>query len=206
MGVKLLFSVVLFLLLFPVQAASLAEGIIYLKGGKRIEYSGDDRIYIPKKNRNVKAFRNAFSKSKQKEVYPIAEIDSIVCWHRRTPAYRRKFIPATDVGWCWVYFRTPHILACVYAGKGYGIDSNGGICIWQRKRIFSSSCVKYYLQKKGETVFYSPGKMKSRTGNAFRERLCYYLSDDAALCGRIRRSDTWRGKTVLMLKEYSPGN
>ena len=203
MRMKLCLCVALLLPLFS-AGADLVEGVIYLKGGKSIEFSGDDRMYIPKKNRDVKAFRNVFTKSKQKEVYPMSEVDSMVCWHPRTPEYRRKFIPAEGVGWCWVYFQAPHMLACVYAGKGYGIATNGGIQVWQRRRWFSHSKVAYYLQKQGDSAYYSAGRLKP--GKAFRERLCRYVADDPALCARIRASNTWCDKTVLMLQEYKIGN
>ena len=94
----------------------------------------------------------------------------------------------------------------VYSGRGYGIASNGGIQVWQRRGVFSRSRVIYYLRKSGDTLYYSPGKMKPRTGNAFRERLCRYVADDAELCRRIRSLDTWRDKTVLMLQEYHIGH
>lgn len=84
--------------------------------------------------------------------------------------------------------------------------SNGGIQVWQRRGVFSRSRVIYYLRKSGDTLYYSPGKMKPRTGNAFRERLCRYVADDAELCRRIRSLDTWRDKTVLMLQEYHIGH
>lgn len=186
------------------QAGPLAEGTVYLKDGRSIEFQGRDRLRIPCKYRNVKGVRDAFAKTKRKEVYPMSEVDSIVCWHSRTPEYRRKFIPAEGVGWCWVYFQAPHILACVYAVKGYDIASNGGIKIWQRQRLFSRSKVAYYLQKEGDAAYYSTGRMKP--GRAFRERLCRYVADDPALCARIRASNTWCDKTVLMLQEYKIGN
>ena len=87
-----------------------------------------------------------------------------------------------------------------------GIASNGGIQVYQRKRIFGHSQVVYYLRKSGDTAYYSLGRVKPRTGNAFRERICCYVADDAALCARIRNSDTWRDKTVLMLRDYHIGN
>ena len=150
--------------------------------------------------------RDAFTKNKQKEIYPVEEIDSVICWHPRTPEYRRKFLPSSLIGWCWVYFETPHMLALIYSKKGYGVSTNGGIGVYQRQGIFTHSKVKYYIRKSGEKEFYSPGKVKARTGKAFREKLCSYIADDEALCNQIRRSDTWRGKTLLLLKDYQPRN
>ena len=59
------------------------------KEGKSVGFSGDHRVCIPKKGKDVKAFRGIFTRDKQKEVYPAEEIDSIVCWHPRTPEFRR---------------------------------------------------------------------------------------------------------------------
>ena len=184
MSIKLFLICVWSVGVFSVRAAVPVEGIIYFKEGKSVGFSGDHRVCIPKKGKDVKAFRGIFTRDKQKEVYPAEEIDSIVCWHPRTPEFRRKFILAEGIGWCWQYFATPHIEAYVYSGRGYGIASNGGIQVWQRRGVFSRSRVIYYL----------------------RERLCRYVADDAELCRRIRSLDTWRDKTVLMLQEYHIGH
>lgn len=68
-----------------VQAAVPVEGTIYFKEGKSVGFSGDHRVCIPKKSKDVKAFRSIFTRDKQKETYPAEEIDSIVCWHPRMP-------------------------------------------------------------------------------------------------------------------------
>ena len=194
----------LFILSASLNATCLVEGIIYFKDGKTLEFKDKNRIRIPRKNKEVKAFYDAFASNKQKETFLRENIDSLICWHARTPEHKRKFIPATGVGWCWIYFETPYILACVYAGKGYGISSNGGIEIYKRRGIFSSSKTAYYLRKSGDTSYYSPGKMKSACGKTFLERLCRFVSDDTALCEQIRHSSTWRDKTIAMLKAYQP--
>lgn len=130
------------------QAAELVEGVIYLKNGTRIEYTDLDRIALPKQNGTVRAYLHAFSKQKQKFTYQPSEIDSVVCWHPQAWEHPRRFYYAPSVGWCWVYFETPYIRVCVYAKKGYGIGTNGGILCWQRRGTFSSSRLAYYLQKK----------------------------------------------------------
>ena len=203
---KFIFLILLCVVMYPVRATSLVEGVIYLKNGRTVEFKGHDRLDIPRKHRDIKGMRDAFAKTKQKEVYPIEEVDSVICWHARTPEYRRKFLPTSSVGWMWIYFETPYIAAYIYSKKGYGVATNGGINIYQRRGIFSRSNVKYYLRKQGENEYYFLGKTKSRTGKTFREKLCYYVSDDAELCESIRRSDTWQGKTVLLLREYRPRN
>ena len=139
MSIKLFLICVWSVGVFSVRAAVPVEGIIYFKEGKSVGFSGDHRVCITKKGKDVKAFRGIFTRDKQKEVYPAEEIDSIVCWHPRTPEFRRKFILAEGIGWCWQYFATPHIEAYVYSGRGYGIASNGGIQVipaQQPEKIF----------------------------------------------------------------------
>ncbi len=203
---KIIFLFFLCIGVWTVQAGSLVEGVIYLKNGRSIEFKGHDRLKIPSKHRDVKGVREAFAKNRRKEIYPMEEIDSVVCWHARMPEYQRKFLPSSQIGWCWVYFETPHMIALIYSKKGYGVSTNGGIGVYQRQGIFTHSKVKYYIRKSGGKEFYSPGKVKARTGKAFREKLCSYIADDEALCNQIRRSDTWRGKTLLLLKDYQPRN
>lgn len=76
---------------WAVQAASLVEGVVYLKDGRSIEFRGHDRIEIPSKHRDVKGMRDAFAKTKRKEIYPAEQVDSVICWHPRRPEYRRNF-------------------------------------------------------------------------------------------------------------------
>lgn len=186
------------------QAASLVEGRIYLKNGTVIECTDDDRIQIPKKSGSLKLFRNAFRKTKTKEVFRADAVDSVVCWHPKTPEYPRKFVPAARPGWMWVYVETPHIKVCVWSTKGYGIDTNGGIQIWQRQRTFSQSRTAYFLQKHGETEFEDVGGANRSSKDSFRERIARYVGDDPALAERIRQSSTSRSKTILMLQDYNP--
>ena len=136
---------------FAAPAASLVEGRIYLKNGTVVECTGNDRIKLPKKSGPLKLFRDAFRRTKTKEVFRADSVDSVVCWHPKTPEYLRKFIPAADPGWMWVYLETPYIRVCVWSKKGYGIDTDGGIQIWQKQRTFSQSRTAYFLQKHGGT-------------------------------------------------------
>ena len=119
-----------------VRGASLVEGRIYLKNGSVIECVGDDRLQLPKRFGKLTILRDAFRKTKAKEIFQSGEIDSVVCWHAQSPEHIRKFIPAESPGWMWVYLETPHICVCIYSEKGYGIDSNGGIQVWQRQGTF----------------------------------------------------------------------
>ena len=186
--------------------AALAEGIIYLKDGTRVEYTGRDRIELPSQSKNVKAFRNAFSKNKEKEkaTYSPSDIDSIVCWHPQGKEYPRKIYFAPSVGWSWVYAENPHIRVYLYAKKGYTLYSSGGMRALYKQKTFNKTKMTYYLQKSGDDIPYRVGSLIGNPNDAFRERICEYISDDPALCERIRQSSSVRSKTISMLDEYAP--
>lgn len=198
----------LFLCLFvatvSVRAASLVEGRIYLKNGSVVECTGDDRLQLPQKSGKLKIFRDAFRKTKTKEVLPAGDIDSVICWHAKTPEHVRKLVWASDPGWMWVYVETSHITACVYSKKGYYVDTNGGMLVRQRSGWFSSSRVAYFLQKHDESEFQDIGSTYRRSKDVFRERIARYIDDDPELAERIRRSNAYRDKTILMLQDYDP--
>ena len=127
-----------------------------------------------------------------------------VCWHAQSPEHIRKFIPAESPGWMWVYLETPHICVCIYSEKGYGIDSNGGIQVWQRQGTFSQSRTAYYLKKTGEKEFLTVGAANRNTKDVFRERIARYVGDDPELAERIRLSSAIRSKTIQLLRDYDP--
>jgi len=185
------------------RAASLVEGIVYLRDGRTIACTDRDRIRLPKKRAALKIYRNAYSRGKSRESYPIDQIDSIVCWHPRSPKYRWRFLPL-PAGWSRLYFETPRIRVYIYAAKGYGLSENGGIRTFYKARTFSRSRTAYLLQRVGEEEFYPAGSASRNSKEAFRERICRYIADDPALCERIRQSSTSRSKTVLMLRDYAP--
>ena len=187
-----------------VQAASLVKGQIYLKNGSVIECGEKDRLKIPKHAQDVRLFRRAFYKDKSKEVYRYEEIDSIVCWHVASPEHLRKFIPASNVGWLWIYFETPYICVGVYSQKGYGIDTNGGIEVLVKYRYFSHSRTDYYLCKADEKEFLGVGSVSGRAKDRFRKAVAAYIADDPELADQILLSNTDRSKTILLLNDYSP--
>ncbi len=188
-------------------AASTVRGRIYLKNGKVIECGEKDRIRLPKHAQDVKLLRRAFYKDKSKEVYRYEEIDSIVCWHATAPEHPQKFIPAPKVGWLWVYLETPYICVGIFAQKGYGVDSNGGIEVLVKYRYLSRSRTAYYLRKAGETEFYDAGSASRRGKDRFRESVAAYVADDPALATEILQTNTSdRSKTILMLEEYQPAS
>ena len=187
------------------KAASTVQGYIYLKDGRVVECGEKDRMKLPKHAQDVKLLRRAFYKDKSKEVYRYEEIDSIVCWHAAAPEHPQKFIPAPEIGWLWVYVETPHICVGVFAQKGYGIDSNGGIEVLVKYRSLSRSRTTYYLRKAGETTFYDAGSASRRGKNRFREAVAAYVSDDPELAKQILQSNTTnRSRTILMLEAYNP--
>ncbi len=186
------------------RAASLVEGRVYLKNGSTVDCTGDDRMLLPAKSGKLKLWRDAFRETKTKELIAVAEIDSVVCWHPKTPEHLRKFVYADDPGWMWVYFETPHVEVGVYSKKGYGIDTNGGIQVWQRRGWFSRSRMAYWLRKCGEGMFREVGDASRRSKDAFREHLAGCIDDDPVLAERIRSSNTDRNKTILMLRDYDP--
>ncbi|MBQ7762374.1 MAG: hypothetical protein IJ382_02455 [Flavobacteriales bacterium] len=190
--------------IYAAPAASLIEGRIYLKNGSIIECTGNDRLQLPKKSGKLKIFRNAFQKTKTKELISVVDIDSVICWHTKSPEHLRKLVFEQDPGWMWVYVETPHITACIYSKKGYSIDTNGGMLVLQRHGWFSRSRVGYFLQKCGESGFQNIGSAYHRSKDSFRERIACYIDDDPELAGRIRQSNTYRDKTILMLQEYDP--
>ena len=188
----------------PLRAAALVEGRIYLKNGSVVECTGDDRLQLPQKSGKLKIFRDAFRKTKTKDVLPAGDIDSVICWHAKTPEHVRKLVWASDPGWMWVYVETPHIRACIYSKKGYCVDTNGGMLVRQRSGWFSRSRVAYFLQKHDESEFQNIGSTYRRSKDVFRERIARYIDDDPELAERIRRSNAYRDKTILMLRDYDP--
>ena len=117
---KRIFWLVFFLAIsLSMQAASWVEGEVYLKDGTVVRFEQKDRIRLPKGRQALKAFRNAFYKTKQKESFAFDQIDSLVCWHPKEKGYPRKYIPVSSTGWCWVYMETPHISVWVYSKKGF---------------------------------------------------------------------------------------
>ncbi len=186
------------------NAASLVQGLIYLKNGSVVECDGKDRFELPKGFESIQLYRNAFYKDKTKEIFARQDIDSIVCWHSAAPEYRRKFIPSDRYGWLWIYFETPYISVCVYSVKGYRLESNGGIVLLHRQGLLSQSRTAYYIRKTGEREFQVIGAATRNARDPFRERIADYISDDPQLADTIRRSDLNRNKTILLLKDYVP--
>lgn len=187
-----------------VRGASLVEGRIYLKNGSVIECVGDDRLQLPKRFGKLTILRDAFRKTKAKEIFQSGEIDSVVCWHAQSPEHIRKFIPAESPGWMWVYLETPHICVCIYSEKGYGIDSNGGIQVWQRQGTFSQSAHGLLPEKNRREGVPDRWCRKSEYKRRLPGTLARYVGDGPELAERIRLSSAIRSKTIQLLRDYDP--
>ena len=111
---RFLLTLFLFVATAPLLAASLVEGRIYMKNGSVVECTGNDRLKMPKKNGKLKVFRDAFRKTKAKEILSPGDIDSVICWHAKSPEHTRKFLFAAKPGWMWVYVETPYINCLLY--------------------------------------------------------------------------------------------
>lgn len=200
----LLFCVLLFAAA-ELQAASHVEGTVYLKGGRTVTYTQNDRLEIPRKAKPLYGWRDAFRKTKSRTVYRYDEIDSAVLWAPRHPEKRHVFIP-TAVGWCRVYFATPQLRALLHSRKGYTIYANGGTAVFVRSGVFTSSAITLWLQKLPDGALWTPGRLNRSNDDAFRRRIAEFVADDPALAERIRRSSTSRDKTVLLLDAYRPSS
>lgn len=201
---KAILTVFIYLLTISmVQASSFVCGRIYLKGGTIIECSKEDRLKLPKRSKSTIFMQNAYSKDEVRKTFKISQIDSIIAWHPATPEHLRKFIPSERFGWLWIYFETPQICVGVYSAKGYGIDTNGGIQIMQRKGFIFRSKATYCLKKKGEEDFESVGKINGKANGKFRKKVAEYVNDDPNMAETILNSKTKRDKTILMLQSYN---
>ena len=200
---KSILTVFMYLLTISiVQASSLVCGRIYLKGGTIIECSKEDRLKLPRRSRSTIFMQNAYSKDEVRKTFKITQIDSIIAWHPATPEHLRKFIPSKRFGWLWIYFETPQICVGVYSTKGYGIDTNGGIQIMQRKGFIFRSKATYCLKKMEAEDFESVGKINGKANGKFRNKVAEYVNDDPNLAETILYSKTKRDKTILILQSY----
>ena len=73
---KIIFLFFLCIGAWTAQAASLVEGVVYLKDGRSVEFKGRDRIEIPSRHRDVKGMRDAFTKTNRKKS---------IRWKKSTP-------------------------------------------------------------------------------------------------------------------------
>ncbi|WP_303916193.1 hypothetical protein [Bacteroides mediterraneensis] len=206
LAIKILLLIILCLsTLSMTNASSFVVGRIYMKNGSVIECTEKDRIKLPKRLGDAVFLRNAYRKNEVRERFKADQIDSIIAWNPATPEHIRKFVPSESLGWLWIYFETPQISVGVYSAKGYGIGTNGGILILQRRRLLFHSKTAYCLKKAGDDDFVAVGKAAGKANNTFREKVAEYVSDDPDMADAILHSKTRRDKTLLMLENYKPG-
>lgn len=189
-----------------VKASSYVMGRIYLNNGTVIECTQRDRIKLPKRSNSVVFLCNAYSKDEIRKKFPASQVDSIIAWHPATPEHIRKFVSSDNLGWLWIYFETPQICASIYSSKGYGIDTNGGIQVLQKKGLVFHSKTTYCLKKTGVEDFEPVGATKSRSNKKFRKKVAEYIWEDPNLSNQILNSNARRNKIILMLLNYNPTN
>lgn len=73
-----------------------------------------------------------------------------------------------------------------------------------RFSAISRSRAAYFLQKQGDRGFRNVGSAYRRSKDTFRKRIACYIDDDPTLAERIRQSNAYRDKTILMLHDYDP--
>lgn len=199
-GTALLFC----LLSAAVAWAGTVEGTIYFKDGTSADYTGADRIVLPKKHGDLKAYRDYYRKTKTRDRYAPELIDSIVCWAKASPQHTHTYVPLEECGWVWQYLRNDRMAIYIYSPKGYSIVTAGGAFYYVRQRTFSQSKGSVYVRKTSDASACAAGKLTRRVRPAFREALCRYVADDEALCDRIRRSGGNHVKIAAMLLDYAP--
>ena len=205
LAIKTLLLIFLCLSTLLANASSFVMGRIYMKNGSVIDCTEKDRIKLPRRSGDAVFLRNAYRKNEVKERFKADQIDSIIARHPATPEHVHKFVPSESLGWLWIYFETPGICVGVYSAKGYGIGTNGGILILQRRRLLFHSKTAYCLKKAGDDDFVTVGKASGKANNRFREKVAEYVSDDPKMADAILNSKTRRDKTLLMLENYKPG-
>lgn len=201
----LMLSLIATLTISTAAASNFVNGRIYFKDGSVVECGERDRIKLPKHSRPVKLMRNAYRKDETRETFAPELIDSMVCWHPSDTTHLRKFVFADKPGWMWVYLETPEIVAAVYAAKGYGISSNGGIEVLVKQRYFSRSRTAYLLRKKGDEEYFCVGSASRRAKKRFRRLVAGYIADDPLLASEVLESKSSnRSRVILMLNDYDP--
>lgn len=101
----LLARLLLFGLGVTTMQAQTCEGRVCLKNGSRLVYAGDDRLEMPRKNRDVQVYRNFLSRQCQRDIVPMSRVDSVVVWNSSAPQNVRVLIPPARCGLelalCW---------------------------------------------------------------------------------------------------------
>lgn len=197
-------ALLLCLLAAAAVSAGTVEGTVYFKDGTTADYTGADRIVLPKKRGALKAYRNYYRKNKTCDKYSPESIDSIVCWAKASPQHTHTYISLKECGWVWQCERNDRMAIYIYSPKGYSIQPAGGAFYNVRQRTFSQSKGSLYVRKASDDSACAAGRLTRSVRPAFREALCRYVADDEALCERIRRSGGSHATIASMLMDYAP--
>lgn len=157
--------------------AQTCEGRICLKDGGRLLFTGDDRIEMPRKARDVEVYRNFFSHNCQRDIVPMSSIDSVVVWNADAPANARILVPVSDVGWCWRYVDHMRMQVYVYSSLGYSVNALGGMTAHQDNTVAalflipSKTACDFYVSRTGERPA-CLGDVYKKCDKAFIRKLC----------------------------------
>lgn len=143
-------SLLLFVVCVAPALAQTCEGRVCLKDGTRLLYVGNDRIDMPRKKKDVQVYRNFFSRQCQRDIVPIANVDSVVVWNSATPQNVRILVPLKNVGWSWLYVNHPRMQVYIYASQGYSVNALGGMTAWQG----NTAAAMFFIPSKTTCDFY----------------------------------------------------
>ena len=166
-------------------SAQTCEGRICLKDGARLLYMGHDRIEMPRKKRDVLAYRDFFSSKCKRDTIAVGRIDSVVVWNTAAPQYARVLVPIDNVGWCWAYVCHPKLQVYIYSSQGYSLNSMGGMKAWQGNTaaamflIPSKTACDFYVLQPGNTPV-CLGDVYKKCDKAFVRKLCHIAGVGAA--------------------------
>lgn len=192
--------------------AQTCEGCVFLKNGSRLLYAGNDRMEMPRKNRDVEVYRNFLSRDCQHDIVPVGRVDSLWVWNSSAPEVVRVLVPLPGVGWSWLYASHPRLQVYVYASQGYSLSAMGGMKAWQGQKFIQAffipsktACDFYVLQPGGKPVCL--GDTYKKCDKSFVRRLCQCAGLTAeqqqALLkeGETNRSDVIRRVLELLDEE-----
>ena len=182
--------------------AQTCEGCVCLKNGSRLLYAGDDRMEMPRKNRDVEVYRNFLSRDCQHDIVPVDRVDSVLVWNSSAPDVVRVLVPVPGVGWSWLYASHPRLQVYVYASQGYSLSAMGGMKAWQGQKFIqaffipSKTACDFYVQRPGgKTVCL--GDTYKKCDKSFVRRLCQYVGLSAEVEKQLLASDETNRSTVI---------
>ena len=192
--------------------AQTCEGRVCLKGGSRLLYTGDDRMEVPSKKRDLQVYRRFFSRECQKDKVPIGRIDSVVVWNSATPGSVRLLVPLEGVGWSWLYAACSRMEVYVYASQGYSLNAHGGIRAWQGNRVSAlflipgkTACDFYVVGTDGKPVCLGDAYKKCDKSVVRKLCRCAGLSAQQEQ-SLLKEGETNRSDVILRVLELIDGD